>query len=349
MKIFCFSYTKNGAALCAKITDYFSRQENFSCQGYAKEKYLPAGSLKSSEDLPRTFLKDMFRQGNALIFIGAAAIAVRKIAPFIKSKETDPAVIAVDEQARFVIPLLAGHIGGANELAGEIAELFKATAVITTATDLRQKFAVDTWAVKAGLAIVNAAEIKNISAALLDDTEVGLVSDFPMENDLPPGIRTGIAGDAGICITLKRDKRPFPHTLTLAPKCLVVGMGCRKNTSLAAVETLLLNTLEEFDLAEHSLTALATIDLKKDELAFKLLAEKYNLQLLTYAAAELNDVAGKFNSSNFVRQTTGVDNVCERAAIKASGSKTLLCPKRSLAGVTIALAQREVLVRWRLS
>ena len=120
-----------------------------------------------------------FEDCDAIVFIGACGIAVRSIAPFVKSKKIDPAVVVVDEQGQFAISLLSGHIGGANELTEEIAEILRAQSVITTATDLNDKFAVDVFAKKNGCFISDMELAKEISAALLAGKEVGFASDFP--------------------------------------------------------------------------------------------------------------------------------------------------------------------------
>lgn len=122
--------------------------EKHSCEGYALEKYgKEAGIPAIAPSLP-AWTERMFQEMDAILFIGACGIAVRSIAPYVKSKKTDPAVLCMDEQGKFVISLLSGHIGGANELTEEVAAVTGAVPVITTATDVNHKFAVDVFAVK---------------------------------------------------------------------------------------------------------------------------------------------------------------------------------------------------------
>lgn len=111
--------------------------------------------------------REHFRTGNALIFVGAAGIAVRAIAPYIRSKTTDPAVVVVDEGGQFAVPILSGHLGGANDLARKIAASCGAQPVITTATDINGIFAVDEWARRQNCVIQNPEKIKTISGTLL--------------------------------------------------------------------------------------------------------------------------------------------------------------------------------------
>ena len=114
------------------------------------------------------FYGKLFQAHSALIFVGSVGIAVREIAPHVRSKATDPAVISLDELGKFVIPILSGHIGGANALAARLADALGATPVITTATDINHRFSVDTWATCHGCAISSLAAAKQVSAAVLE-------------------------------------------------------------------------------------------------------------------------------------------------------------------------------------
>ena len=256
---------------------------------------------------------DHFGEADALLFIGACGIAVRAIAPLVKDKTTDPAVVAMDEAGQFVIPLLSGHIGGANALAKQIASLTGATPVITTATDVRGVPAIDSWAVENDCAIENVKAVKNVSAAALAGRSVG------------------------VAITEREIRPPFPVTLFLRPRTLCLGVGCKKGVEPAAFEENALAFLRECGVSLLSVKALATIDVKKDEKALNAFCEKYHLPLQTYSAEELRAVPGRFAHSDFVEKTVGVGNVCERAAVKSCGG-ALLMGKTAREGMTFALA-----------
>ena len=260
--------------------------------------------------------KEHFYEADALLYIAATGIAVRAIAPYLKDKTTDPAVLVMDEAGKHVISLLSGHIGGANALSEKIASLTGAQAVITTATDVRGLTAIDSWAVENDMAIENPSAIKAVSSHLL------------------AGKRVGVA------ITERDIKPPFDVTLFLRPRTLVLGAGCKKGVDAQAFEQNALAFLRENGLSLLSVKALASIDLKKDEAAFGCFCEKYRLPLLTYDAAQLKDVPGVFSHSDFVEKTVGVGNVCERAAVRASGGR-LLVGKTVFEGMTFALAGDE--------
>ena len=279
----------------------------------------------------------MWTETDALIFVGAAGIAVRAIAPQVKDKLTDPAVVSMDEKAAFAVPLLSGHVGGANDLAVKLAELTGAQPVISTATDVNGLFAVDVWARDLGLTITDRALAKAVSAALLEGKAVGFASDFG--HPCPKGLRQSRAA-LGIWVTCRREGGPFPETLRLVPKCLTLGIGCRRGTAEEAIAAAVDAALAEAGLDPLAVEAAATIDLKADESGLLAFCQSRSLPLRLYTAEELAAVPGDFTPSAFVRSVTGVDNVCERAALAEGGE--LLLPKTAGNGVTVAIAQRAV-------
>ena len=175
-EIVIMSFTEKGKQLADAMAD--------SILAVDSSAKVSASRIKNLADK----MKNAFKTGNILIFIGAAGIAVRGIAPLINSKTTDPAVIVVDEAARFVVPILSGHLGGANHWAKNIADMIGATLVLTTATDVNNVFSVDAFAYEKGYSITNPQIIKTIATALLENQEIGLYSDFKIEGDLPQNI-----------------------------------------------------------------------------------------------------------------------------------------------------------------
>lgn len=293
--------------------------------------------------------REMFAAMDALIFIGATGIAVRAIAPLVQDKFYDPAVLVMDELGQFCIPLLSGHVGGANELAETISQLTGSQAVITTATDVNHKFAVDVFARKNGLKIADRELAKEISAELLTGRKVGFFTDFLWNGTLPKGLCEGQFCDRNIQITINTDLlKDRSETcsrekdiLRLVPPVIILGIGCRKGTPAGQIQSAIHQLLKEQNLHPLSIAAIATIDLKKEEPGLLAAAEALQTPVICYSSEELAAVPGDFAESAFVKQITGVGNVCERAALKAARERGgyLVCHKTVYDGVTVAAAR----------
>ena len=324
MNIAIAAFTRRGASLGAFLAEELGAQLSVPAR-LAEEN--GAASFSSIE----AWAAEHWGSCDALLFIGAAGIAVRAIAPHVRDKFTDPAVVSMDESAAFVVPLLSGHVGGANDLARCIAALTGATAVISTATDVNGLFAVDEWAVKHGLVITDRPLAKAVSAALLEGKSVGFASDFAIP--CPDGLTEGRA-EIGVWVTCRAGGGPFPRTLRLVPQCLSLGIGCRRGTGEAAIRAAVEEVLAGWDLS--AVKQVATIDLKKDEAGLLSFCASLGVPLMTYTAEELRAAKGDFTPSAFVQGVTGVDNVCERAAVLSGGRLTI--PKQAGDGVTVAVA-----------
>ncbi|MGF6375642.1 cobalt-precorrin 5A hydrolase [Clostridiales Family XIII bacterium PM5-7] len=286
------------------------------------------------------YLESKFHEQDTFIFVCAAGIAVRMIAPLIESKDVDPAVLVMDELGQYVIPILSGHLGGGNEAAEEIHQLIGATPVLTTATDINEKFAVDLWTKYAGCKIIDISGIKIISSAILNGKPVGIESGFPFEGNVPKELTLDHA-DLGIAVSLNDKVKPYETTFNVVPNILTLGVGCRKGTSVDLFEKYILDILNEQNISIHAIEKIASIDLKKFEKCILAFSEKYQIPFVTFSPEELDAVQGDFESSEFVKSITGVDNVCERSAILGSGNGRKILSKTSGSSVTAALAMKD--------
>lgn len=285
-----------------------------------------------------------FGELDAFIFVGACGIAVRSIAPYIRHKTVDPAVVVVDEKGRFAISLLSGHIGGGNHLAQTVAEIVGAQPVVTTATDLNQVFAVDMFAQKNGCYMADMKYAKEISARLLEGKPVGFQSDFPWVGDLPRGLVQGDPGEKpelGIALTASFREHPFLHTLYLIPRVVSVGIGCRKGTPKKKIEEAVRYAGNQLLIPVVAFEQAASIDLKKDEPGIVDYCRERQIPYVTFSAEELNELEGQFTPSPFVESVAGVDNVCERSALRACGKGRIILRKMTRDGVTVALAMKK--------
>ena len=324
MKLAVISFTERGSRLNRSVSELLSR-EGIEVESTALAKYAESAGLSPLTTSLHDWTEKMFESQDALLFIGATGIAVRSIAPFVADKRKDPAVVVMDEKGIFAISLLSGHIGGANELAGKLANLTGAIPVITTATDVNGRFAVDVFAKK---------------------QKIGLVTDFPILGEMPEELELlkgtePFEGKTGIVIALNETFHPFPCTLHLIPKIVALGLGCRKGKEEAAIEEAVLEALSRNRLSIHSLMGAASVDLKAEEPGILAFCEKYGLDFQTYSAEELSEAEGDFTPSSFVKNVAGVDNVCERSAVLLSDGGKLIQKKAAGNGVTVALAVKE--------
>lgn len=329
MRIVLYAYTDRGRELKARLQSMLEKQ---------------------GELVLELAVEEAFSCCDALIFIGATGIAVRRIAPLVRDKFQDPAVLSMDELGRHCISLLSGHVGGANLMAERIAGMIGAEAVISTATDLNHLFAVDLFAKENALWITDRVLARKISAALLRGVSIGFCSDFPVEGELPGELyraekREIAAGQEALSIAVTlSDAELGGSCLRLIPRCLSLGVGCRRGIAPETLREALQQFLSERGICAEAISAVASIELKKNEPAILALAEELRAEFRVYTAEELLELPGEYEDSAFVRRTTGVGNVCERAA--AAVFPEILVHKTRYRGVTLALSMKRPRLRF---
>ena len=332
MNIAIFSFIKNGSCLNVRLMDILKQNNILS---YTLPKYMIDDRMTALINLKETV--EAHFTDDAIIFIGATGIAIRSISPYVKDKFSDPAVLVIDELGRYVIPLLSGHVGGANELAEYIGGAINATPVITTATDINGVFAVDVFAKKYNLIISSRKLAKDVSAALLDKEPVDIDSDIieidvsDIKKKLNP---TDVKCELRVRIT---DKIYESNVLTLIPKSIYIGVGCKKDTDAKEMLDFVKEVFISFGIDIRAIKSIGSIDIKKNEKAINELAKSLSVPFLTFSKEELNAVEGEFNESEFVRNTVGVGNVCERAVMIQC--KKLISGKIARGGMTIAIGR----------
>lgn len=333
MNLAILAFTRRGCDTARKAAAalHYSQCRMFTMPKFAQpdfEKYTPPLA---------DFTGPLFSWADTLLFVGSTGMAVRAIAPWVRDKKTDPAVLVTDESGTFVISLLSGHIGGANAETRLLADALGAVPVITTATDVNEKFSVDDWAARNGLVIADLKAAKAVSAAILEGN-VPLLCDFPIRGQLPRGVQLGDSGKVGISIGF-RDCSPFGVTCRLIPKVLTLGLGCRRGTTEEKIAAAVEQVCAEHGIDPRAISQAASIDLKADEEGLLSYCTNRNFPVQFYTAEELRAVPGTFPPSKFVTSVTGVDNVCQRAAML--GAKTCIVEKTAVDGVTVSLAARE--------
>lgn len=394
-------FTENGYRLARKVK---KKLENTKQKFYIKIGKEPEQSL-------REWCQQSFLDAQIIIFIGAVGIAVRTIAPLIQDKFKDPAVLVLDELGTYVIPILSGHVGRGNEWAKFLSEQLSAIAVITTATDLYGKFAVDVFAVRQKLILTDRILAKKISSAVLTGEKIGFYCEGKVYGQLPEELvweinnsfvrksfkaeeelqevsiteeqlleelqKVSIAeeekrevSDASIqgFSEIRKNRKYFifvgihffkkmQNTLFLYPKVIIIGIGCKFGKTLEEIERFVCRLLKEHQIAMESVCCLASIDKKQQEIGIVKFSQKYQLPFDTFSAKQLAQVPGIFSESKFVKESVGIGNVCERAAVcaaieinnknhrendfSAEISSILIQKKVIENGITLALAQAE--------
>jgi cobalt-precorrin 5A hydrolase len=316
---------------------------------YVSEK-LFAGAPSGARPLPLPMgpmLADAFTEYDCHVFVISVGAVVRMIAPFIKNKKVDPAVICVDDAARFAICVLSGHVGRGNVFTDRVAGALGATSVVTTASDAIGTLTVDIlgrdfgWTLddldrnvtRGCAAVVNAAPVLFVQ-------ETGEPGFWPDDKPLPEGVSYATSLDGVdprafeiLLIATDRDIESsdpgcWANAVIYRPKSLVVGLGCDRGAAPEMVERGVMALLAEHRLSPKSVKAIASIDKKKDEVAFLRLAEKYQWPFIVYSADELERMDGVQNPSEIVKKHVGTPGVAEPAALRAAGAAELVVPKR---------------------
>lgn len=290
---------------------------------------------------------EAFHRYNRLIFIMAAGIVVRTLAPLVHSKKTDPAVVVLDEKGRFAVSLLAGHLGGANGLAQKVAGLLRGTAVITTATDVNGVPAVELLARELDCEIYPAKGITLFNRLLVEGEKISLCSRWPLKPEHTTGfayIEGEESGETGpiVYITNQLVQPVQGPRIILRPRNLVAGVGCRKGVSREQVVSAVKKACKLGGFSLLSLRSLATVDLKMQEPGLLEAANYFKVPLLEVTRQQIDSLDGQFTPSDFVKDRIGVGGVCEPAAITASAMGQLKVPKQKLGPVTVAIAEAKL-------
>ncbi len=350
--------TRRGVETALKIKQALD-VEGLSSNVYAPKKYSQVGvvplEVKFSD-----FIKDNYSKVDALVAVMATGITIRAVAPFLESKLTDPAVIGVDAAGKFVISLLSGHYGGANDLARIIAKGTKATPVITTASDALGKQSVDELAKILHLNIQNPESLVAVNAAIVNGDSVVLVltGDVKVPTEMINGfeIRKADSGekaleivnafDAGVIVSrepLNIDKFVKPFTI-LKARSIIVGLGARKESSAESLVEAVNAALKQVNLPLGRVDRFATVDIKRDSVAMVEAAKMLGAPLDFLSVDALRSLNHKDLSpdSKMVQEKIGVGGVCERAALIVAGKNSkLILKKTKQNGTTVAIAEGE--------
>ncbi len=324
-----------------------------------------ANHLKADIKAPRRFMNDndphpgflgpvaeeiqaAFNNYSALILIMATGIAVRSIAPVLRSKQSDPAVLVIDEEGKFIISLLSGHWGGANQLAQTVAKYLKGTAVITTASDINNLPSLDLVAKEQKMEIDRPDLLPRFAGAIVNGEPLVVWDQWGVELNWPDNVRVvkdkppQFTAEEKLLVILGFQEPPVllagMNVLALRPRCLTVGVGCCKGVSGVRIAGAIRRYFREHYWSIRSIQAIATIDLKEEEPGITEACEELGVELLAYTKAQLEKLMPGLKKSEFVQETIGVGGVCEPAAILGANKGKLIGPKVSMGQITVAVA-----------
>jgi cobalt-precorrin 5A hydrolase / cobalt-factor III methyltransferase / precorrin-3B C17-methyltransferase len=304
----------------------------------------------------------LLRTGCPLIGIASVGLIVRLLAQHLRGKEVDPPVVVVDEGGRFVVPVLSGHLGGANALAERLATHIGAIPVVTTATEALGTLPIDRVAAEEGWQIEDFAAVKAVARCLVNGEPVVIVqecgatewrrrfdplpatiSDVARWEDVTPGGYHGGILISDRAIPDDALQAVAPSWVVCRPSTLVVGVGAEKDVPAEDLDGAVQEILHAFGLAPRSVATIATLDRKAVEDGFRAWLARRGWPVVAYTADQLAQVYGMPNPSDIVAQAVGTPGVCEPAAILASENPTLLVPKQKRGRVTVAVARKSTM------
>lgn len=295
---------------------------------YALEKYSIEGAIPMMNGF-RACVVETFDRYDTILFIMASGIVVRTIAPLIKSKDIDPGILVMDENSNFVSSLLSGHLGGANEAAEKIADIIDAVPVISTASDVSGKVAVDTISMKIGGRLKDLESAKRVTSLIVAGEKVDIKVPQNIDSDNPKGI-------------VVVSNRKNIEISQIIPKNIVVGIGCRRDTPKYTIKKTVEDVFEGLSLHMACIRLLATVDVKADEGGLLEYSSELDKELVIIDRDKIKSIEDKFETSEFVRKTIGVGAVSGPVALLASGRKgKFLIEKYKQDGVTVSVYEEE--------
>lgn len=266
------------------------------------------------------------------IFIMATGIVIRKIAPLIKSKDVDPAVLVIDEGENFVISLLSGHIGGANDLTYKVARTCSLLPIITTSSDVTGKIAIDTLAEKLNCEMESLKKAKELTSLIVDNKNVEIL--------LPKNVKIGEGKNSSGVVVVSNKKNI--DIMRLYPKNIIIGIGCRRGTTKEDIKKTVDEVMEKHNLAYESIKKIATVDIKADEVGLIDFAGELKKELIIISREDIKKVEDRFKGSDFVKKQIGVSCVSEPCALLASnGNGKFLEQKHIYNGITISIYEEK--------
>lgn len=345
-KISVLAITKNGVSIGLRLKEYFPKWEIFAPSKFSNDsKEIVWYSESTSEKIV-----ELFKNNNALICLFSLGAVIRLIAPYLKDKKTDPAVIVIDDKTSFVISVLSGHLGGANELTQIIAQKLNAIPVITTAADVNKTIAVDLVGREFGWKIDDDSTVTKISAHMVNEENIGIYQEAGKMNwwkELPKNVKIypsleemKHSGSKGYLIISDRilEGDFLKNSVVYRPPSLVVGIGLHWDTSKEIIKEGLDFCLQKFKLSEKSIVKLVSIKKPEDIKGLVDIGKEMGIAVEYVNREDLAEISAP-NPSDRVKSFEGTSSVSEAAAIKVSGGELIVEKQKFPPNLTIAIAR----------
>ena len=347
-KIAVLAITKNGIEIGLKLKEYFSDFEIFAPIKFSNNDE----KIQWYEDSTTQKIVDLFKNNDGIICLFSLGAVIRLLAPHIKDKKTDPAVIVIDDNANFVISVLSGHLGGANELSNEIAEKMGSTPIITTAADVNKTIAVDLVGREFGWKINDDSNVTRISAFMVNKEKIGVFQNIGKKEwwkgKLPENITffsdmkelKDSDSKAYLIITNDEinDEEVEKDSVVYRVPNLVVGIGLHWNTSKETILNGVNETLEKFELKQNQIARFVSIKKDKDVIGLIELGKEMNIPIEYIDREELATITAP-NPSKTVQAFEGTASVSEAAAIKSSEGELIVEKQKFPPNLTVAIAR----------
>ena len=346
-RISVLAITKNGVEMGLSLKNLFPDWQIFAPSKFSDNNEM----INWYDDSTSIKIVDLFQSNDALICLFSLGAVIRLIAPHIKDKKTDPAVIVIDDKAQFVISVLSGHLGGANELSNNIAEKINATPVITTAADVNKTIPVDLVGKEFGWKIDDDTTVTKVSAFMVNKEKIGVFQDTGEKNwwkkELPDNVSKyenfeGLknSGSKGFLIISDQtfNDEILENAVVYRPQTLVVGVGLHWDTSKDTIKDGLLSSLEKFHLSSKSLARFVSIKKEKDVEGLIELGKEMDIPIEYIDREELATITTP-NPSKTVQAFEGTSSVSEAAALKSSSGELIVEKQKFPPNLTIAIAR----------
>lgn len=331
MKLACLSFTESGEILGEDLVNV----QDYEIVHFRNKSI--KGGIKS-------IMERLWKDYDGLIFISATGIASRFIAPFIKDKTKDPAIVVIDDQGKFAISLLSGHLGGANEIAENISKRIEAIPVITTASDNRGFDSIDIFAKNNDYYMEDMKSITRLTGLMVNNRKIGFFTeDKKVINYSNIRVLDNLDNiedlDGVIIVSSQNIELEGIDYAILRPKNINIGIGCRKGVEGKRIIQAIEEALSTVNISTRSIKNMGTVEVKKDEQGIIEGAQFYNCPLNIFTIEDIKKVEDKFSKSQFVKDTIGVYSVSEPCAYLLGGK--IILPKSRHNGITITISKEE--------